>query len=234
MKNEYILIGDLMLKYKIKIIILFLIGLLTVNFVNAGNNPYPLLGRIIYLDPGHGGLDPGAIYKDIKESTINLEIANVLANTLEEMGAIVYITRYGDYDLSVKNAVNRKRSDLSRRGNLINKSGANLYLSLHLNSDPSPVWSGAQVFYDDVHPKNQKLAEIIQNELSKYLKTKRKVTKTDEMYLHKRIQVPGVLVELGFLSNPNDRYLLKQKTYQQKVSKVIANSLVKYFNKSLF
>ncbi len=218
-----------MFKYKIMCTSLFVISLLFFNYIEAKEKEYPLLGKVIYIDPGHGGADPGAVYKDIYESNINLEISETLSDTLGNMGAIVYMTRYGDYDLSVINAINRKRSDLSRRGNIINRSGCDLYISIHLNSDSSPVWYGAQVFYDDVHESNEKIARIIQSELAKHLNTKRKYKKTAEMYLHKRVKRPGVLIEVGFISNPNERYLLRKKYYQQKVSNVIAGGIVKYF-----
>lgn len=223
-----------MLKYKIQIIMLFLLGLISINFVYAKTNPYPLLGRIIYIDPGHGGLDPGAFYKNIKESDINLDLSFNLMKKLESLGAIVYMTRYGDYDLSVKYTNNRKRSDLSRRGNLINKSGADLYLSIHLNADRSSIWSGAQIFFDDVNIKNENLAKVIQNEFARNSGTKRKIKEVNDMYLNKRIKIPGVLVEAGFLSNPNDRYLLQKKWYQDKISKIISNGLIKYFKKRIF
>lgn len=200
-----------------------------ISYVDAKNNDFPLLGKVIYIDPGHGGADPGAVYKDIYESHINLEISQVLSETVGNMGAIVYMTRYGDYDLSVAHAINRKRSDLSRRGNIINRSGCDLYISIHLNSDPSPVWYGAQVFYDDVHQENEKIAKIIQEELARHVRTNRKHTKTDEMYLHRRVTRPGVLIEVGFLSNPNERYLLRKKYYQQRLSRAIASGIVKYF-----
>lgn len=220
-----------MLKYKIVCLSLFIFFLLVFNYVGAEEKTYPLLGKVIYVDPGHGGLDPGAVHKDIYESNINLQISEGLSNTLGEMGAIVYMTRYGDYDLGVINALNRKRSDLSRRGNIINRSNCDLYISIHLNAVASPVWYGAQVFYDDVHEENERLAKIMQEELARYLKTKRKYKKTNDMYLHKRIQHPGILIEVGFLSNPNERYLLRQKYYQQKVSRAIASGVVKFLIK---
>ena len=73
------------------------------KFVSADENHLPLLGKVIYIDPGHGGLDPGAMYKNIKEAPINLEISQKLEETLTRYGAIVYMTRYGDYDLAVNN-----------------------------------------------------------------------------------------------------------------------------------
>ena len=198
-------------------------------FVSADSNSLPLLGRVIYLDPGHGGLDPGAIYKDLEEASINLEISKKLMNVLESNGAIVYLTRDGDYDLAVNNAINRKRSDLSRRGNIINKSMCDLYLSIHLNADSSNTWKGAQVFYDDINPNNIKLAEIMQNTLKEDLNTNRKFKQTSDMYLHKRVNRPGVLIEVGFITNPNERYLLQQDSYQLKVVNSITRGIFKYF-----
>lgn len=217
-----------MLKYRIGVLFLFIVSLCAIGFVRAID--VPLFGKVIYLDPGHGGLDPGAIYKDLKESDINLSISKKLQVELEKLGAIVYLTREGDYDLAVPNTINRKRSDLSRRGNLINKSECDLYLSIHLNAETSSTWRGGQVFYDDINEKNQLLAKIIQDEFRKSLYSRRKIKEITDMYLSKRVKVPGVLLEIGYISNPNDRYLLKQDSYQKKVSKTIINALIKYFD----
>lgn len=219
-----------MLKYKLSILFTFILCLGGITFVNADTQDLELFGKVIYIDPGHGGLDPGAIYKDIYESDLNLEISNKLVATLEAKGAIVYMTRYGDYDLAVTNAQNRKRSDLSRRANVINRSLCDLYLSIHLNADTSSTWRGAQVFYDDINEKNIKIAEILQTVLKEDLKTKRKYKQITNEYLHKRVKVPGVLVEVGFITNENERYLLRQSTYQQKIANSITRGIVKYFN----
>ena len=219
-----------MLKYKMTMLFILILFMCTFSFVTASSNNLDLLGKVIYLDPGHGGLDPGAIYKDIEEEDINLEISQKLRTVLESEGAIVYLTREGDYDLAVNNAVNRKRSDLSRRGNIINRSMCDLYLSIHLNADVSTTWKGAQVFYDDVNPKNKKIAEILQTVLREDLKTNREYKETDEMYLHKRVTRPGVLIEVGFITNPNERYLLKTSEYQLKVANSITRGIKKYFN----
>lgn len=218
-----------MLKYKISMLFILILFLCTFHFVRADEQEFALLGKVIYLDPGHGGLDPGAIYKDIEEATINLEISKRLMVTLEQEGAIVYLTRNGDYDLAVNNAINRKRSDLSRRGNIINRSLCDLYLSIHLNADTSTTWRGAQVFYDDVNTKNEKIAKIMQQVLKEDLKSTREYKETNEMYLHKRVTRPGVLIEVGFITNPNERYLLTTENYQQKVANTIARGVIKYF-----
>lgn len=219
-----------MWKQKILMLVIFLVGIIGIGYVGAFQNDMPLLGKVIYLDAGHGGADPGALYKSIKEKDINLAISKKLEEELSALGAIVYQTRYGDYDLSVPYASNRKRSDLSRRGNIINDSGCDLYLSIHLNADSSLTWQGAQVFYDDINPENETIAKMMQALFKKKLYTQRKEKKVNDLYLSKRTDRPGVLLELGFLSNPNERYLLKTETYQTKLSHIITEGVVAYFN----
>ena len=218
-----------MLRYKITVLFILLISICTFNFVEAGTNELPLLGKIIYLDPGHGGLDPGAMYKNIKEKNINLQISKNLEKRLTKLGAIVYLTRYDDYDLSVNNTINRKRSDLSRRGNIINKSDCDLFLSIHLNAENTGIWKGAQTFYNTNNKENKKIAELLQQQFKEDLNSKRKAKNKNDLYLQKRINRPGVLIEVGFLSNASERYLLKQEKYQDKVTLSIANALLKYF-----
>ena len=219
-----------MLKYKICVLFILLISIISFNIVGAKTNSLPLLGKTIYLDPGHGGLDPGAMYKKIKEKDINLSISEKLQTKLEKLGAIVYLTRYGDYDLSVANTSNRKRSDLSRRGNIINRSKCDLYVSIHLNAETSSSWYGAQAFYDDINEENKKIAEIMQQEFKEKLNSKRKYKQIDNIYLNKRVKQPGVLLEVGFLSNPNERYLLQTDNYQNKIAETIVSGMLKYFN----
>ena len=142
------------------------------------------------------------------------------------------MTRYGDYDLSANYAELRKRSDLSRRANIINRSNADIYLSIHLNSDVSTTWKGAQVFYNTINEKNEQIAKIMQEQLGKDLNSKRKYKKLNDHYLYNRVKIPGVLIEVGFISNPNERYLLRQKDYQKKVAFSIKDGLVSYFTQN--
>lgn len=217
-------------QYKICVLFLLIITIFSIDFVHAEKkDSLELSGKIIYLDPGHGGLDPGAIYKNIEEKNINLDICKILKTNLEEKGATVYLTRYGDYDLSVKNTINRKRSDLSRRVKIINESNADLYLSIHLNSDSSSTWRGIQLFYDDINDKNKVLSQILEKEIKKNISLTRKSEEVKNLYMLRRINVPGLLIEAGFLSNPNDRYLLKSKSYQERLSKIITNGITTYF-----
>lgn len=206
--------------------------MLTLSFirVNSYVEELPLLGRIIYIDPGHGGADPGAIYKDIYEKDINLEISNALSNLLTSKGAIVYMTREDDYDLAKPNIAERKRSDLSKRIRLINDSECDLYLSIHLNATTSKTWRGAQVFYDDVNAQNKILGQYIEESFKKNLGTKRKLKRVSDLYMYRVIDRVGVLLEVGFISNDNERYILKKKYYQEKISRAIATGVINYFN----
>lgn len=218
-----------MLKYKIYVFLFFIIGILGINIVYASSHKLPLLGKVIYLDAGHGGKDVGATYAGIYEKDINLEICLKLEEELTKKGAIVYQTRYGDYDLSVPNTINRKRSDLSRRSNIINKSKADIFISIHLNAEETGRYRGPQAFYNDNNKQNKELAILFQKQLNKDLYGKRKYKKNNNLYLQKRIKIPGVLIEAGFLSNSNDRYLLKKDYYQKKIVNSIVKVLIYYY-----
>ncbi len=215
-----------------KIYSLFLLIIFTciLSYTTVNASKLELLGKVIYLDAGHGGLDPGTIYKNIYEKDINLIICEKLQKILEKNGAIVYQTRYGDYDLSNNNTNTRKKSDLNNRAKIINESNADIYISIHLNSITSSTWSGAQVFYDDINDKNKIFADIMQQQLKQDLKTNREVKEIKDILLNRKVTIPGILIEAGFLSNPNDRYLLRQDDYQEKIANSIKNGLVKYFN----
>lgn len=139
------------------------------------------------------------------------------------------MTRYGDYDLSISKT-QRKRSDLSRRANIINNSSASLYLSIHLNSLSDKKWSGAQVFYVEANPNNKIIANVLQEQLKQDLKTERTEKKIDNQYMYKRIKVPGVLVEVGFISNDEERNLLKQENYQNKISLSLKEGIINYYS----
>lgn len=211
------------------ILFIFILTLCTFTFVNAKEQK--LKGKIIYLDAGHGGPDPGAMYKDLKESEINLQITNKLKSELEKQGAIVYQTRIGDYDISKINTKNHKKNDLENRAQLINDSDCDMYISIHLNSDTSTTWSGAQVFYTTKNKENKKIAQTIQEKMKNNLKSKREIKQLKNMYLFDRIEKTGVLIEAGFISNSNDRYMLKKDEYQNKIAQVIVEAIIQYYKK---
>jgi len=216
-----------MQKYKINILFIFIIMLCTFTFVDAKEQH--LKGKIIYIDAGHGGRDPGAMYKDIKESEINLQISKKIQIELENQGAKVFQTRVGDYDLSKIYTKNHKKNDLETRAKLINESECDMFISIHLNSETSSTWEGAQVFYTTKNKENIKIAKIIQDKMKNELKTKRTIKQLKNMYLFDRIKKPGVLIETGFISNSNDRYLLKEDEYQNKLAQIIVEAIMEYY-----
>ena len=150
---------------------------------------------------------------------------------LKKAGATVYLTRYDDYDLAVNNAYQRKRSDLSRRANIINKSGCDMFISIHLNASENTNWYGAQIYYDNINPENKSIAQLFQEEFIKNTNTNREYKENNTKYMQHRINRPGILLEAGFLSNPNERYLLQTNNYQKKIAQIIKNTLIKYYEK---
>ena len=211
------------MKYNCYILLLFIVFILSFSIVRANN--LELFGKLIYIDAGHGGVDPGAVYKDIHEKHINLSIAKRLRDELIKKGAIVYMTRYNDNDLSSIKASRRKQSDLSNRAKLINTSNADIYISIHLNSSNNTNYNGVQMFYDDVNEKNKLFAQSLQNEFNK----NKKIKEIYNLYMYKNIKVPGVLAEVGYISNNNDRMLLLTNKHQKEISEKLVNGIKNYF-----
>lgn len=193
----------------------------------------PLSGKVIVLDPGHGGPDGGAGDSDALEKDIALKISLNIRDYLQEQGALVLMTREDDNDLaspSTKGISRRKVEDLKNRLAMINESDADLYLSIHLNAIPSPRWSGAQTFYSPHFIENKRVAKFIQDELIRNLEnTKREAKILKNIYIVKNANKPGALVEVGFLSNPTERQNLKNEKYQRKISASIYNGVMRYF-----
>ncbi|HHX33503.1 MAG TPA: hypothetical protein GX713_04695 [Mollicutes bacterium] len=207
------------------IIICFII--LTIFKVDARKTTFPLIGKLIIIDPGHGGVDNGASHLGVNEDEINLLISLELRKALEKEGATVMMTRDGDYDLSRPNAIYRKKSDFDNRIRIINNSDSDLYLSIHLNFFHQSSYYGPQVFYYN----DQKLAEVIQNELNNNLNSKRKAKKMDNSnYMYSKLNINGVLIECGFLSNTNERNKLSTKEYQKNLALIITKGVINYYN----
>ncbi len=216
------------MKKYIKIIpIIFL--LISALFINKEVNALlPLSGKLIVIDPGHGGKDPGTTSNDIYEKDINLAISKYLELFLTEAGASVILTRDSDYDLSSPKATYRKKSDFDNRIKLINESKANMYLSIHLNYLTNSSYYGPQVFYNS--PSNQKIAEVIQETLNKALNNNREIKKIpSKTYMYDKLTIPGVLIECGFLSNEQEKLKLNTPSYQQKIASLIKDAIINYY-----
>lgn len=215
-------------KYKSLIIIMFFLFSFSIFRVYADVNDLPLLGKVIYLDAGHGGVDAGAEANNIKEKDINLVLVKKLEGALISKGAIVYLTRDGDYDLS-KTTVNRKRSDLANRAKMINDSDADLYISIHLNSTTDSRWRGLQIFYNNVNTENKFLANVVNDVIKNNLSNVREVKQENSYYMYKRINIPGILIEAGFISNSSDNYILRDSNYQDKLVNNIVLGIISYY-----
>lgn len=219
------------IKYKVSLLILLLLVVFSLGVVNARkeSKKLPLLHKVITVDPGHGGRDPGTRYGKILEKDLNLEISKQLEKELTKQGAIVFMTRDKDEDLSSQYDSRKKRGDLYRRILFIQKNKSDLYLSIHLNWYNDAYYSGVEVLYNNINSNNKVLSNMITKEFAKNKIKTREPTTTD-LYLYRNTRVPGVLLECGFLSNKNERYLLQTTKYQKKISKIITNGVINYLN----
>lgn len=195
----------------------------------------PLSGQTIAIDAGHGGADGGAVSKSgVIEKDLNLAIALYLRDYLQQAGALVVMTREGDYDLASGDPraySKRKTQDLKRRAGVIAGSGASAFVSIHMNSIPSDKWSGAQTFFHPGrHAGNRQLAAFIQEEIRRNLEnTERVAAAKEDVYLMKAMEgIPTALVEVGFLSNPQEADRLADATYQRKVAASIYEGILRY------
>ncbi|MBP1970936.1 N-acetylmuramoyl-L-alanine amidase [Virgibacillus natechei] len=193
----------------------------------------PLSGKTIVIDPGHGGVDGGAVGKDeTLEKDIALSISKKLQSYLHQSGALVYLTREEDVDLAAEDTEGysrRKMEDIRNRLQFIHDQEADFFLSLHLNALPSDKWSGAQTFYYPEQDESRHLAQMIQSEIIRNLEnTDRTPLANNGVYLLKNAEIPGALVEVGFLSNEQERELLKQDEYQQRMSASIYEGILRY------
>ena len=195
----------------------------------------PLTGVTIMIDPGHGGMDGGAGSEPALEKDIALSVSEKLREFLNGQGAVVLMTREKDTDLAdeeTKSVRTRKSEDLKKRKQLINESSADLFVSIHLNAIPAEQWRGAQTFYSPHMPENKQIAADIQKELKGNLgNTDRQPAEIGHVYILKEADIPGALVEIGFLSNPAERRLLENEDYQEKTAASISRGILRYFER---
>lgn len=215
-------------KYKSLIIIFCLLIIFSIQTIKA--EELPLFGVIITVDAGHGGRDPGTSYGNIEEKDVNLEISKKLEEELTKNGAIVYMVRDSDIDLSSIYDSRKKRGDLYRRIKYIEKNQSDLYLSIHLNWYKNSSYRGAEVLYSNINENNRILASSLQEQFNKEIGTNRKI-KTTDLYLYRNTKTPGVLIECGFISNYQDRTLVTTKKGQEKISKIITDGVIDYLEK---
>lgn len=176
------------------------------------------MSRIICIDPGHGGKDPGAVNGEYQEKRLALEIAYKLTDKITPYDFKVLLTRQGDKYLS-----------LQERCDMANKCKCDLFISIHINSATNPSANGIETLcYDEFQSKN--LAKYIQKALITATGAKdRGVSPTNMLYVLNSTKMPAVLVEAGFISNQEDLELLIDNYYQDKIAEAIALGICDYF-----
>lgn len=186
-----------------------------------------LAGQTVAIDAGHGGVDGGSTGYGRREKHITLQIAARLAERLEQCGARVVMTRRDDTDYY---AAGGKRGDLLRRAAIINESGAAAFVSIHTNAMRDSRWFGAQVFYNPRLSDSKLLAETVQRALRNFPPGNKRQAKQDrEILLLKETNIPGVLAEVGFLSNSQESALLADEQYQERIAAALVRALAYHF-----
>lgn len=173
--------------------------------------------KIIVIDPGHGGKDPGAVISDLYEKVLNLDIAKrVQALLKEDKRFDVYMTRETDEFIELLN-----------RAKFANDKKADLFVGIHNNSMPKG-YSGTMVLYNaSKNSGNKNLADIFQATVNKASGLKGIGTKSrEDLVVLKNIEVPGILVEVACMSNLADRRALRKETFKQDIAKAIYNSII--------
>ncbi len=208
-------------------LVISVIGSKTVNVISANA---PIENRkTVVIDAGHGGVDGGAVScTGVLESNLNLEIALRLNDLMHLLGINTLMIRTTDCSVYTngETIAQKKVSDLKERVRVTNNVPNGLLVSIHQNLFTDSKYSGAQVFFAPTSGSKE-MAESLQAELVKNLNpgSRRQAKKADSVYLMQHITCPGILVECGFISNPQEEYMLRSDGYQKKLCCVIAGAV---------
>ncbi len=207
--------------------------------VTSSDHIYEQDDAVIVIDCGHGGEDGGAVSQNgTVEKDINLEIGLTLEKLFINGGFRVVMIRDTDkaiYSDSVKTLKEKKISDLHNRSDICNSSTENIYISIHQNKFEESKYRGAQVFYSSNVPESKLLAESIRVAIKGLLqKDNERQCKeaTSDIYILDKAQVPAVLVECGFLSNPEEEVLLNTEEYRNQISFSIYCGFLDFYNEN--
>lgn len=222
------------MKKIMKIVAIMMLSFLVLNIsllkVNAEEN-----NKVIVIDPGHGGIDGGAKSENgVIEKDINLSISLKTKDALESKGYKVIMTRSEDVGLYTdgKKVREKKIEDLGNRVKIKKENKCDAFISIHQNMFPQKNCKGAQVWSANNEP-SQKLGKIIQQkfkeEVDQNNKREAKVAKKEYKILNDGYEGASVIVECGFLSNPEECELLGKEDYQNKIANTLANAIDEYF-----
>ncbi len=182
-----------------------------------------LKGKVIMLDAGHGGSDPGALGSTYgtREKDVVLPITLKTAALLEAQGATVILTRQQDTSIS-----------LEARVNLSNSRQPHIFVSIHADYNYNPAISGSTVYYSSANPRSSesyRLGTLIMDSLEENVGLRRVGVRDSRYYVLRNNTVPAVLVETAFLSYQPEETLLRQDHFQQQVAEAIARGIIRYF-----
>ncbi len=191
-------------------------------------------GITIVLDAGHGGRDGGSVgVNGTIEKQINLAYTLALKERLVKAGYRVELTRKNDDGLYSNLAKNKKVSDMNARLEIIKKTNPNLVISIHMNSFPNKSASGANTYYRVGDEASQTVANLIQASLNTYCNVPNKLGKAGDYFILNSSYYTAVLIECGFISNPEEESLLNSEEYKNKMIDAICSALMLYFGKAI-
>jgi len=189
--------------------------------------------RLVVIDPGHGGIDGGTSSGGTLEKDINLKMSHILRQVLERHQYHVIMTRTDDSDVShfVPDGASRYRRDLRGRVKLVGRVRPCGLISLHVNWHRDTWRRGAIVYYQKGETQSRVLAEFIQRELNS-IQTVQRQARAADFYVLRNTDAPAVLIEIGFISNPDDRGLMQDETYLLRQAEAIRKGLESFLQRS--
>lgn len=212
--------------------IIFLLPVILLSTLYAHNISHKLTGKVIIVDAGHGGIDPGANRPGVLEKDINLAIALNLKDILNQYGAKVVLSRQTDVELSGEcdneKVRGRYHRDLAARVEMVEESDADLFISIHANAVANAKRHGAEVFYYVKSDASKTLAHSIQSELCKVTQATR-ITKPADYFVLRRNKIPAALIEVGYITNMAERVALQTPEYQKILAEAIATGIHNYY-----
>lgn len=210
------------------VLIMFLLTFAFSHIVAVSASEYN--GITIVLDAGHGGRDGGSVgVNGTIEKEINLKYTLALKEKLVSAGYRVELTRKTDDGLYLESAKNKKMSDLNARMEIIKRANPNLVISIHMNSFSSQSAHGASTYYRSGDESGQIVSDLIQQSLNTYLGAPSNTGKVGNYYILNESYYTAVLIECGFLSNPEEERLLNTDEYLEKFVDAVYNAILLYF-----
>ena len=194
--------------------------------VSEKGEPLPTPPRwLVILDAGHGGFDAGAsgMGTGVKESELNLQVALLVREALEDAGARVVMTRTGPEALGPT-----KGEDMARRGQLLLTEGADAAVSIHMNKFSDRKVRGPMAYYQAGAAEGEKLAAAVIDSLTEALSLKPRHANPGNNFVTRVPVCPAVLVECGFLSHPEEERLLQDEAYQRTLAEAVARGVIAY------